>query len=274
MIIEPFREDDVAAFLKMAAAEGWVADPWEFAFLLAVFPEGCLCVRGRDGKGIAFVTALRHEKSGWIGNLIVSEEFRGRGLGEALFRKALGALQAAGVGTFWLTASNSGKSLYEKYGFNSLDAVVRWSGTGRRRHAGHTRSTHLDEYSISVSSIDRQAWGDRRDALLAATAGRGRLLWEKSAFMVIQPCGADIQLGPFSALDSSSAEYLCDAALGSVPLGTRVYIDAPLSNRSAVRLFSHRGMRITGSTELMSAGLKPDYRSEMLYGLATMGSCG
>jgi GNAT superfamily N-acetyltransferase len=274
MIIEPFREDDVAAFLKMAAAEGWVAEPWEFAFLLTVFPEGCLCVRNSEGKGIAFVTSLRHEKSGWIGNLIVSEEFRGKGIGEALFMKAVKALQAAGVGTFWLTASSSGKSLYEKYGFNSLDAVVRWNGTGRRRHAGHTRSTYLDESSTSVSCIDRQAWGDRRDALLAVTAGRGRLLLEESAFMVIQPCGADIQLGPFSALDSNSANYLCDAALGSVPQETRVYIDAPLSNRSAVRLFSRRGMRITGSTELMYAGVKPDYRPEMLYGLATMGSCG
>jgi hypothetical protein len=97
---------------------------------------------------------------------------------------------------------------------------------------------------------------------------------EKSAFLVIQPCGADIQFGPFSALDSSSAAHLCDAALGSVPRETRVYIDAPLSNRSAVRLFSRRGMQVTGSTELMYAGVKPDYRPEMLYGLATMGSCG
>jgi hypothetical protein len=92
--------------------------------------------------------------------------------------------------------------------------------------------------------------------------------------MVVQPCGADLQLGPFSALDSRSAEYLCDAALGSVPQETRIYIDAPLSNRSAVRLFNRRGMQVTGSTVLMYAGDKPDYRPELLYGLATMGSCG
>jgi hypothetical protein len=110
--------------------------------------------------------------------------------------------------------------------------------------------------------------------LLAATADRGRLLLKESAFLVIQPCGVDMQLGPFSALNCDSAEYLCDAALDSVPQETRLYIDAPLSNRSAVRLFSRRGMRITGSTELMYAGAKPDFRPEMLYGLATMGSCG
>jgi GNAT superfamily N-acetyltransferase len=274
MISEPFRADDIPDFLTLAIAEGWVAEPWEFDFLLEAFPGGCFCIRNSYGRGIAFVTSLQHEKSGWIGNLIVAEEYRGQGLGEALFRKAREALQGAGVATFWLTASNSGKSLYEKYGFNSLDAVVRWSGTGRKRQPMHTGQAVSAEPVSSVSWIDSQSWGDRRDTLLAATSGRGRLLLEGSGFMVIQPCGVAMQFGPFSAQDCSDAEYIFSCALGSVPQETRVYIDAPLSNRSAVRLFSRRGMRITGSTELMYAGVKPAYRPEMLYGLATMGSCG
>jgi ribosomal protein S18 acetylase RimI-like enzyme len=274
MTIEPFREGDVAEFLKMAAAECWVAEQWEFDFLLAAFPEGCLCMRDSAGKGIAFVTSLQHEKSGWIGNLIVAEEFRGQGLGEALFRKSMEALQASGVETFWLTASSSGRSLYEKFGFNSLDAVIRWSGCGQQRHPGHSHPTDLVAASTSVGCIDHQAWGDRRDALLAATIDRGRLLREESGFVTIQPCGAAIQLGPFSALDSRSAEHLYDAALSSVSRETRVYVDAPLSNRSAMRLFRRRGMRITGSTELMYAGVRPVYQPDLLYGLATMGSCG
>jgi len=274
MIIEPFRADDVAAFLKLANEEGWVAEQWEFEFLLAKFPEGCFCVRDLDGQGSAFVTTLRHEKSGWIGNLIVAQEYRGQGVGDALFRQAVEALRAAGVKTFWLTASDAGKSLYEKYGFKSIDTVVRWSGAGRQQRVAPARLRGGFGSSTSVSSIDCQAWGDRRDALLAATIGRGELLLEETGFAVIQGCGSSMQLGPFSALESASAEYLCDVALGSVSSDRRVYIDAPLSNRSAVELFSRRGMQITGKTELMYAGDKPIYRSELLYGLATMGSCG
>jgi ribosomal protein S18 acetylase RimI-like enzyme len=273
-MVEDFRADDIDVFLKLATAEGWVAEPWEFAFLLSEFPQGCFCARDGAGNVIGFVTSLRHEKSGWIGNLIVAAEYRGRGIGDALFRKAREALDEGGVETCWLTASNSGKPLYEKYGFTSVDAVVRWSGTGHQRHTRHTRPAERSDYSPSLSSLDCQAWGDRRDALLAATAGRGDLLLEESGFLVIQPCGGAMQFGPFSALDSGSAECLYHAALGSVPCGTRVYIDAPLSNRSAVRLFSRRGMRISGSTELMWAGVKPKYRPEILYGLASMGSCG
>jgi ribosomal protein S18 acetylase RimI-like enzyme len=274
MTVEPFRADDIAAFLKMATAEGWVADSWEFAFLLAVFPEGCFCMRDSTGKGVAFVTSLCHENSGWIGNLIVAEEFRGKGLGKALFKNALEALHAAGVGTFWLTASAMGKSLYESYGFSSIDTIARWVGTGRQRHA--TCGKNCESLSIvqSVISIDSHSWGDRRKPLLAATMDRGQLVHEDSGFIVVQLCGEAIQLGPFSALDSGTAEVLFETALRTIPLGKKVFLDAPVSNRSALRLFNRKGMRIAGRNELMFAGVKPDYRPEMLYGLATMGSCG
>lgn len=274
MTIEPFRTDHIATFLKLAAAEGWVAESWEFEFLLSRFPQGCFAARGDDGETAGFVTSLRHERSGWIGNLLVEEQFRGRGIGEALFRKATEALREAGAETFWLTASKQGKSLYEKHGFSCFDTIVRWTGCGRQRHAGHAPKTDCAVTASSAGGIDNQAWGDRRDALLAATVGRGRLLTEASGFLVIQPCGGAVQFGPFSALDGSTAERLFDAALQTIALGTKVYLDAPASNREALRLFNRRRMRIAGTSDLMCAGVKPAYRTDMLYGLATMGSCG
>jgi GNAT superfamily N-acetyltransferase len=274
MRIEPFCEGDIPAFLRLAAEEQWVAEPWEFAFHLTSFPQGCFCVRDSEGAGIAFVTSLRHEQSGWIGNLIVTEQLRGRGIGEALFRKSLDALGDAGAETFWLTASQQGKSLYEKNGFSRIDTIVRWSGCGRKRNEGDAMEEVPGNSASSVSGIDYRAWGDRRDALLAATVGRGQLLLQESGFLVIQPCGDAWQFGPFSALDTSTAEHIFETALCSVPYGTKIYLDAPASNRAALRLFNRRRMRIAGITELMYAGKRPDYRPEMLYGLATMGSCG
>ena len=275
MMLEPFQSSDIGVFLELAAAEGWVADPWEFAFLLDVFPKGCLCMRDGTGRGVAFVTALRHERSGWIGNLIVAEGFRGKGLGEALFRKALEALRTAGVRTFWLTASEMGRSLYERYGFSSIDSIIRWVGTGRQRHPSCGRNiATLTVPPPSVIVSDSRSWGDRRELLLAAVMNRGRALSEESGFVVVQPCSEALQLGPFSARDSATAEVLLEAALRMVPLGRKVFLDAPLSNRSALRMYNRKGMRIAGRNALMYAGDKPDYRPEMLYGLATMGSCG
>ena len=274
MTVEPFGTEDINGFLDLAAAEGWLVDPWEFDFLLAAFPVGCLCVRNESGAGIAFVTAVRYERSGWIGNLIVAKHHRGQGIGEALFLRALQVLCEAGADTVWLTASKQGQSLYEKHGFKVIDTINRWSGTGRQRHQEHPPMAGIDCREMSVDSIDCQVWGDRRDVLLAATIGRGMVLNHQSGFLVMQPCGAATQLGPFSALDGKGAETLFDAALCTVYGGVNLYLDAPTSNRSALRLFNRYRLRITGTTELMYAGKRPNFHPEYLYGLATMGSCG
>jgi ribosomal protein S18 acetylase RimI-like enzyme len=275
MKIEPFRTDDIVSFLQLAATENWVAEPWEFEFLLSEFSQGCFTARKDNGEITGYVTSLRHERGGWIGNLIVDGNYRGRGIGEKLFTRSLEALRSAGVETVWLTASKSGQALYEKHSFKSVDTIIRWVGTGRQCHTVHERSCGIHSVgSPLVGSIDCRAWGDRREALLAATVGRGTLLHEDSGFVVIQPCGNAQQFGPFTALDSDTAECLLDAALHRIPLGSKIYLDSPASNRAALRMFNRRRLRIAGTTELMYAGLCPDYRPELLYGLATMGSCG
>jgi ribosomal protein S18 acetylase RimI-like enzyme len=274
MIIGPFCNEDIKPFLRLAAQECWVAEQWEFEFLLSTFPQGCFAARSDDGQAAGFVTALRHDSSGWIGNLIVEASHRGQKIGEKLFVRALEALRAAGVETIWLTASKSGQSLYEKYGFNSVDTIMRWVGTGRQHHAVHDRADGGSLACFKVNEFDFQAWGDRRDALLEATVGRGRLLLEDVAFAVIQPCGNAQHSGPFTALDSGSAEKVFDAALRIIPRGSRIYLDSPASNRAALRLYNRRGMKISGTTELMCAGTRPNYRPDLIYGLATMGSCG
>jgi ribosomal protein S18 acetylase RimI-like enzyme len=274
MTLEPFCTDDITPFLELAAAEGWVAERWEFEFHLAEFSRGCIAARDDNGETAGFVTSLLHLQSGWIGNLIVAEHFRGRGIGGALFSKALEALRSAGAQTIWLTASKSGAPLYEKHGFAGIDTIVRWAGTGRRRYAEHDCPGDRNDSNNTVIGIDCQAWGDRRDSLLAATIGRGRLMLDETGFAAVQPCGDALQFGPFAALDALSAERLFESALRSIPFGSRFYLDSPASNRAALRMFNRRRLRISGTTRLMYAGSRPDYRPELIYGLATMGSCG
>jgi ribosomal protein S18 acetylase RimI-like enzyme len=274
MTIEPFCTDDIALFLELAAAEGWVAEPWEFEFLLAASPRGCFAARTESGETAGFVTSLRHLRSGWIGNLIVAPGYRGKGIGAALFRKVLETLLYSGVETAWLTASKSGMPLYQKSGFTRIDTVIRWSGSGRLLTAGHEAEAASDDATPLQDDLDSRGWGDRRAALVAVTAGRGRVLQQESGFVVVQPCGAARQLGPFSAPGYSTADALLKAALDTIPLGTKVCLDAPASNRTALLLFNRYRMRISGSSELMYAGLKPAYLPEYIYGLATMGSCG
>jgi len=274
MRVDPFRTDDIATFLALSAAEGWVAELWEFELLLAEFPQGCFTARGDNGEIVGFVTSLCHLRSGWIGNLIVAQQFRGMGIGGALFRKTLEALRLAGAVTIWLTASKSGMPLYEKHGFIRVDTIIRWVGTGRQRHGVHADTSKRAALTVSSHHLDTAVWGDRREALLAATSRRGELLQNETGFIVRQPCGEAVQFGPFVSRDTHAALHLFDEAAGSVPVGTRILLDVPGSNRGAARLLRRAGMCVCGSNELMYAGRRPDYRPGLLYGLATMGSCG
>jgi ribosomal protein S18 acetylase RimI-like enzyme len=272
--IRLFTNNDVTAFLELAAQENWVAGEWEFTFLLSRFPQGCFTAIGKAGAAKGFVTSLLHERSGWIGNLIVADHYRGSGIGTALFRKALEALQSAGAETIWLTASKAGVPLYERHGFRAIDSIFRWIGTGRQRHEAHISITPHEKLATTSYLRDAEAWSDRRQALLDVTADRGTLFQKGPGFIVRQPSGGDMQLGPFLAEDAAGAECLFDEAIWGVSPATKIVLDAPASNHAALRLFKRRRMKIAGSSMLMYAGKKPAYRAEWIYGLATMGSCG
>ncbi|MDO9309412.1 MAG: GNAT family N-acetyltransferase [Deltaproteobacteria bacterium] len=274
MTIAPFLHEDISTFLALAAAENWISERWELEFLLSRFPQGCFAARDEHGKTAGFATSLKHGRSGWIGNLIVAGECRGQGLGELLFVQTLQALRSEKVETVWLTASDMGKSLYEKHGFRSIDTITRWVGTGLGSAPFHGGGIWDGSDLAPAIDIDSQAWGDQRGQLLATTLERGRMLSSAAGFAGIQPCGDAMQIGPFSSLDGGTAGELFEAALRMIPGDTKVFMDSPDSNRAAGSIFSRNGMRGSGSNQLMCAGEVPDYRPELLYGLATMGSCG
>ncbi len=71
----------------------------------------------------------------WIEDVVVDEQARGRGVGEALSREALRRATAAGARTVDLTSRPSREAanrLYRRLGFVERDTnVYRWSGRGR-----------------------------------------------------------------------------------------------------------------------------------------------
>lgn len=269
--IEPFAPRHVPPFLAAAAAEGWFCDPWEFTFLLDTFPEGCWSALS-GGIPIGFVTAFRHEESGWIGNLLIRKEARGRGLGRALFERALTALERSGACTVWLTASAQGKLLYEKYGFEEIDRVTRLRGK-----AGPVQSSRHCSAGYSLAAMvetDRLGWGDRRGTLLSAVAERGMVLQEPEGFCIVQRCGGSAQLGPWGCRRPQVAATLLTEALSTLPGSTDVLLDIPESNHHCTALLSEHGFFLCGTSTLMFRGPVPRYSAERIYALASMGSMG
>ena len=80
-----FRETDIDFALSETKREGWDPTRETFEIHLAHDPEGCfIAVDGDDAVGM--ITTTRYEKTGWIGELIVTPESRGRGIGTLPYR--------------------------------------------------------------------------------------------------------------------------------------------------------------------------------------------
>lgn len=262
-----FLDLDIDPFVALAKEEGWICGRWELEFLLASFPQGCL-VRREAGRALGYITSVRHEKSGWIGNLLVSHEARRRGIGKALMESALEALTGSGVETIWLTASAKGAGLYQKLGFKSIDSINRWVGEG----GGVQRKSPAPGDIDAVRQVDRAGWGDKRDLLLYSTCARGRLYSSSDGFICCQPWEEGTQLGPWGALAESRAEQLLDLALSGT--GGKVFVDVPAGNIAAAALLAKRGFAIRGSNTLMYLGATPAYEPKRIFALASMGSMG
>jgi len=270
MKMKPFHRDDIEQFLNLAAAEQWVTEQCELDFLLTAFPDGCFCMQDETGAAVGFATSLKHDRSGWIGNLVVRADCRGTGIGEALFMRAVRALHDADTETIWLTASEMGRPLYEKHGFKSIDRIIRWVG----RACGTAGAAGKDGLARFDESLDRLCWDDRRELLLEWTTNRGMVVAEESACAVIQPTGEAMQIGPCAALNHAAAGRVISTALTAVVAGIKVVCDAPSSNSACTTLLQALEFVKQGETHLMYAGSEPDYRPDYLYGLATTGSSG
>ncbi|MBJ6800889.1 GNAT family N-acetyltransferase [Geomonas propionica] len=263
-----FLSSDIAPFLRLALAEGWICGKWEMEFLLQAFPQGCF-VKRTGNKTLGYISTLRHDKSGWIGNLLVSSEARRGGIGSELMQAALQALLEAGVETVWLTASAKGVELYRKLGFIPIDSINRWVGEGRGG-SGWSPSPPCDWEVIRL--VDKAGWGDHRDALLDVAISRGQVMCGNYSFVCIQHWQQGTQLGPWGAIIEGQAASLLDPALAAS--ARHVFLDVPSGNLAAAALLTRKGFSIKGSNTLMYLGARPKYAPQKVFALASMGSMG
>lgn len=267
--VVPFSGEYVPSFLALAETEGWICDPWEFDFLRSSLPQGCFCLK-INGQPSGFITSISYGRSGWIGNLIVAPDARGKGFGTLLMNRAINALEKAGTKTIWLTASAAGEAVYKKLGFAQIDTISRWRTTAEEGEAEKGDPYRLSDLVASDASV----WGEPRDALIAVTSARGAVKVSNAGFLVWQPCNGHRQIGPWVASSVKGACELLRKALRAEAKGMEVFLDAPDANSAIKYLLAEAGFMRTAQTSLMYRGAEPQYEFNYLYGFASMGSMG
>jgi len=131
-------------------------------------------VADADGVIVGTGVTTLNGPVGWIGTIWVEPSWRGRGLGKALTAATIEAAEAAGCGTLVLVATDAGRPLYERFGFEvqTTYRIVEAPGLGagpREPRVRPYRETDLPE----MTALDAAATGEDRAHLLADFAAPG-----------------------------------------------------------------------------------------------------
>ncbi len=267
MEIEIPTAQDWIVFRQLAQAEGWLLPEGELDFYRSNSHALALVLKAKGAVG-GLVTGVRHGPSGWIGNLIVEPRLRGRGLGSLLLDRAILSLESAGCQSLWLTASEQGRPLYERRGFEPRDTVVRWSASGLgARGQACTQRCVLEELLAS----DARGWGEPRERWLALLAQQSQPLRSGGTLALLQKGSTLSILGPWYSEDLCPRKnrILIVEALSALDPGAILVTDL-LGSSPINGLMQAAGFERKGCTVLMqrgAAGWNP-------WGIVALGSLG
>jgi predicted N-acetyltransferase YhbS len=236
---------------------------------LITFPRdsaaGDVLVAERGGRAVGGVCCASFGETGWIGALGVVPQARRRGVGASLADAAAERLRERGARTVLLFATDMGRPLYERLGFEAEGSATAWRGTaGRLREGIELRAVREDDRP-AVRAIDRRATGETRDAVLDALVPLNGLVAERdgtpAGWAVTSPWGSGVSI---CATDlQAGAELMAAAATGPGP-ATLVVPDA---NTGAAEVLRRWRFQPTAAGERMRLGPPVDWRPEMQFGL-------
>ena len=166
-----FRRFEAADFdfaITLTEKEKWYLTPYDLAFYVTE-GQGTGLVAVEDGVPVGFATAAIYGRSAWIGNVIVEQSGRNRGLGRKLVEAHMQAMKASGVDTFLLYAYDRSKPLYERLGF-LFDAVLWEVAVTGIKEASGTGISH--GYDTAIEESDMSYFPCSRKNVLRRSSGR------------------------------------------------------------------------------------------------------
>ena len=187
---------DIDGLTSMILADDW-GDRRTWLRFVAAHPA-CRAAVAVDDRGQAFATAVAtiNGPVAWIGTVWVAPQRRRTGIGLALTQAVTDAARAAGCRTLILVATDAGRPLYERMGFEVATWYLTMEAPGLPAGPVDPRIRPFRQDDLAaMGALDAAATGEDRHHLLDAfaTADTTRILTSPSGrlegFVVRAPWG-------------------------------------------------------------------------------------
>jgi len=234
----------------------------------------CQAMVAEDESGdlVGTAIALQHGAIGWVGNVFVSPDQRGHGLGEKLTRQAIQYLRDAGCDTIRLAATQLGEPLYRRMGFRVETEYHEFQGTGLGRQSVLPRGSRplLESDLDDAVQFDRVLTGEDRSHLIRRFWAYGWALTGSNTGLegLVIPVpwgGAAALLRPEAAHDQGSSFLsLLRAVLGPNP---ELMIYPATENVTARRLLRQAGFVELRTIPRMVLGIDRNWEAASLWSI-------
>jgi GNAT superfamily N-acetyltransferase len=262
---------DLALVLNWAADEGWNPGLDDATAFLAA-DAGGFFVAEKNGRAVAAISVVNHDAEfAFLGLYLCHPDYRGQGIGFALWTHALGHAETRTVGLDGVAAQQAN---YAKSGFRPSGATLRVQGS-ISTPAPSLREADTTDIN-ALAALDRAANGYGRAAFLTAwttpAPTRRTIVIDRpdgvSGFATARLCREGCKIGPLIAPDTATAVTLLQAAAGRTG-EDRITVDVPEANGALLARLSSLGFTETFRTARMYRGPAP-VTGPMLQAIGTM----
>ncbi|CDG22368.1 conserved protein of unknown function [Xenorhabdus poinarii G6] len=217
---------------EMARQERWDLGKGDAGRFLNVDTQGFYIGYWQD-KPISSISAVNYTQNyTHVGHYIVNPDFRGQGLGLAVWRIAIEHAEGRCIGLDGMPAQEAN---YKKWGFKTHYHTFRMAGAATKNIVELHNIELVDQKNIaSVIHYDESFVGYSRASLLAEWFfGQGRKGLLKvgnkgiEGVIGLRPSDDGYRIGPFYAVNEHSMKTLMLAAMNEIPQQTNVTLDIP-----------------------------------------------
>jgi GNAT superfamily N-acetyltransferase len=262
---------DVPAAASVGAEVGWPGRERRFGFFVR-HPYCEAVAAAVEGRVVGVGFGTRNGAVGWIGLLCVRPGYQGRGIGAGITARVAGLLERRGCRTLVLTATEMGRSLYERIGFSTETNYHGFAGPGLGRQPLDSGLRPMTPGDLpAVCDLDRRTTGEDRSHLIRALAGPGWMMagegGEVRGYHLPVPWGG----GPIIASDLDAAQVLMHLVRTLAGPDETASFWLADENEPGMDLMEKMEFEKTRSLPRMVRGEPPRWRPESLWGIFSLG---
>ncbi len=263
--------DDLPALAALRRSAGWDAVDWALRAAIDSARGRFVVVTDARGRLVASGSGMVLAPIGFIGNMVVAEPWRRRGVGAAVLEAVTEHLEAAGCRRLELYATPLGRELYARHGFESIgSSATAQVPRGAISASGGEVSEAGIELLEELSAYDRSRFGGYRrellEMMLTDPARPVRIVRRGGAmagYAWLRP--DDARVGPLLAEDPSLAADLLADAFAAIPGADVLRLNLPPGNRAGARWLADAGVELQPWDGRMARGPQVARRDETIY---------